>query len=76
MTRWARETEETCPMPEIDRSLIFTCLLENEDFKRLDMFEASDVVTEVVTAWQASKETDMGLFVQRWLEDHPVRTRV
>lgn len=63
-------------MSEMDRSVIFTCLLQDEDFKRLEMHEGSAVVTTVTEAWQASTETDMFLFVERWLEDNPIGARV
>lgn len=56
----------------MERSLLFTCLLADETFSKMEVRDGEEVVTKVLHAWQDSESTDMFAFVQQWLADHPL----
>jgi hypothetical protein len=55
-------------MPDIDRSLAYTALLElDEEFGKLNARRAAEEVTALVTAWRTADSTDKWEFTRSWI---------
>lgn len=62
-------------MALLDRSVVFSCLLDlSPEFGALTAREGSEVITRVVEAWRAKTEqTVLYEFVRQWLTEHSIQ---
>lgn len=60
-------------MSNIDRSLIFTALLDlSPEFRVKEVGAGASVIADIQTAWDADRTyTDLYAFVRVWLADNP-----